>query len=475
MQAKKEELKQLESTLFEKISLNRAKEVDKKYANVKFFEAKKITRRIEQITKQLASMIVDTDSNPTQEEVELRNELADKNEQLMYTKYFPSGYKYISILIEPNSPKVATDRVKMMAHVFLEQKYTRPTYRMTVDGDEETHSGSCASTHLTQEQTREILASSGVLQGRRFVPMSASGKKLSLPPASTLSTSISASGSSASSSAVGSKRTSSQASMDVGDKKNTKKKQTPSVSTNKAEASNSSSDRDESDVDSDSADESEGLESESEPESESESEEEEEEEKKKTPAPSAPASASSKSAGKQSRSQQQQQPDEQTDIKQMLKEQRKANRERKKAGALHDAFLVEAEEEEDDDNDGDDDNDNDNDNAANGQKASQTTVDAGKHKSERKDGKYVTPRHRSSNFSGSRGGGGARGGAQRRPYQGGRGDGDGSGGRGRGGFGGRGGGRGGARGRGGFGGLRAMEGGGSRGGGRGGFKANRQE
>lgn len=132
--AKQLELAGLEAELQDKEKQNVALKNKDAYKMVMFFETKKVTRRISQLKKQLASMIITMGKPPSAEEASIRTELADKEEELMYINKYPLEEKYISILKTPTDETVAEKRNGIIQKIHGDNGYVRPTFRMSVDG-----------------------------------------------------------------------------------------------------------------------------------------------------------------------------------------------------------------------------------------------------------------------------------------------------------------------------------------------------
>lgn len=133
-EAKKLEVEALEKELKEKERDNIALSNKDSYKMVMFVESKKIKRRIDQLKKQLAGMMVTLGKPPSADEASIRSELADKEAQLLYIEKFPLEEKFISILKTPTDELIKAKQDAIIARVYSENNYTRPTFRIDVEG-----------------------------------------------------------------------------------------------------------------------------------------------------------------------------------------------------------------------------------------------------------------------------------------------------------------------------------------------------
>ncbi|XP_003383120.2 PREDICTED: rRNA-processing protein EFG1-like isoform X2 [Amphimedon queenslandica] len=104
----------------EKEKKERDKKINKKYKMVKFFEKRKVTRKLKSLTKQL---ITATDEDREALLLEIDNLKKDLN----YITYFPNGHKYISLY-----PTTSTSERSLQMRDDIYQSITRQVSEGTI-------------------------------------------------------------------------------------------------------------------------------------------------------------------------------------------------------------------------------------------------------------------------------------------------------------------------------------------------------
>jgi hypothetical protein len=100
--AKEIEIELLERNLAQKLEEKRQKTVDERYKNIKFFEKRKILRKIAQLRKKLSNLASNS-TVPTEEEREIREEMKKQQENLDYIDFYPRGMKYVALFASVRS------------------------------------------------------------------------------------------------------------------------------------------------------------------------------------------------------------------------------------------------------------------------------------------------------------------------------------------------------------------------------------
>merc|ERR1712137_178880 len=88
------------------------KKMPKRYEDVRFFEKRKIIRKVEQFEKKIAALTAEDDPNTTKLE-ELQKELEKWKRDLIYVKFYPKAEKYISLFPKGNAEESEELRQQM--------------------------------------------------------------------------------------------------------------------------------------------------------------------------------------------------------------------------------------------------------------------------------------------------------------------------------------------------------------------------
>jgi len=150
---KEAQLKQLEAELKEHAAEEKEKRLTLRYRAVRFFEKRKIIRKIQSLKKKL-NQIHSTSKGRTSEEASLRKELDALEEDLQYVVHFPRGMKYVSLFANNDhrdDPSVIQKReeirtlIKRQLASGTKQLHTGQTRDDKDDGDEPQRGVSAAS------------------------------------------------------------------------------------------------------------------------------------------------------------------------------------------------------------------------------------------------------------------------------------------------------------------------------------------
>lgn len=131
-----------------------------KYEFVRFMEKKKVWKRLRYLRFDLNKLVVDMDSYPDDFEVKLRNEIADREEQMIYVQTFPEDKKYISILHCPGDKAGAIKRALILRELLNSRGYVRPTERMALKDQPAPLSQAGACEWLTAEEIEALVPAS---------------------------------------------------------------------------------------------------------------------------------------------------------------------------------------------------------------------------------------------------------------------------------------------------------------------------
>jgi len=91
----KKEVKEIEAQIEEANVKNSNIARNVRFGKAKMIEKMKLKRKIEQLKKQLANMLIDVNEAPEKEEVTCRNQLADREEDLIYVRV--SVYSHVHL------------------------------------------------------------------------------------------------------------------------------------------------------------------------------------------------------------------------------------------------------------------------------------------------------------------------------------------------------------------------------------------
>jgi len=107
--------KELEALIKEHEQKTKEDKWEERYKSVRFFEKKKVTRKINQVNKRLAKLYTSDASDVAAEEAKLRASLAKHQLDLQYIEHFPRGHKYIALFPteDREDPKLEAQRAKM--------------------------------------------------------------------------------------------------------------------------------------------------------------------------------------------------------------------------------------------------------------------------------------------------------------------------------------------------------------------------
>lgn len=95
---KERELVAVQKALAEKLGDNKAEKIDAKYKTVKFYERRKITRKLAGLQRQLATLFSKQGGDQmSTEEKKIRQQITKWQADADYIDFYPSGEKYISL------------------------------------------------------------------------------------------------------------------------------------------------------------------------------------------------------------------------------------------------------------------------------------------------------------------------------------------------------------------------------------------
>jgi hypothetical protein len=148
---------QLEAKLVSLNDIAKKKTLDDRYKHVKFFEKRKILRKMEQVKKILGRTFL-KDGDDDRDVKQLYEQFKSLQDDLDYIQYFPSGLKYVSLFQSKDDPEVEKSRQAIRVKVKLLKNSTNPSDEKSMNED---MSDADAAQSLSKEKMKSILAASG--------------------------------------------------------------------------------------------------------------------------------------------------------------------------------------------------------------------------------------------------------------------------------------------------------------------------